>query len=105
MHSTHKFTTNDTSPSISTNRTNDTILWVLEKDTSFTKHGPTMLQTYDAMNLTNQFYTNSDTNTHDQIQITHEFQIPVVTNRKIYITTQSSLSVFKTFTSIQPHLS
>jgi hypothetical protein len=105
MRSTHKFTANGASPGISANGTNDAILWVLEKDASFTGRGPAVLRAYDAMNLTNQFYSSSDAGTRDQIQIAREFQVPVVANGKVYVATQSGLSVFGTFASVQPRLS
>ena len=102
--STHKFSATGASPSISANETNGAIVWVIEKDASFAGRGPAVLRAYDAMNLTNQFYSSNDAGTRDQLQIAKEFQVPVIANGKVYVATQSGLSVFGTFASVQPRL-
>lgn len=104
MRSSYRFAANGASPSISANGTNNAIVWVVEKDASFSGRGPAVLRAYDAMNLTNQLYSSNDAGTRDQIQIAREFQVPVVANGKVYVATQTGLSVFGTFASVQPRL-
>jgi len=105
MRSSYKFLANGASPSISANGTNDAIVWVLEKDASFAGRGPAALRAFDAGNLTNQLYSSNDAGTRDQLQIAREFQVPVIANGKVYVATQSGISVFGTFASLQPRLS
>lgn len=104
MRSTYKFSANGASPSVSANGTDNAIVWVLEKDSSFVGRGPAVLRAFDAMNLTNQLYGSNDAGSRDQLQIAREFQVPVIANGKVYVATQSGLSVFGTFASIQPRL-
>jgi hypothetical protein len=105
MRSSYRFAANGASPSISANGTNGAIVWVVEKDASFTGRGPAVLRAFDAMNLTNQLYSSNDAGARDQLQIAREFQVPVVANGKVYVATQTGLSVFGTFASVQPRVS
>ena len=81
--------TRGTTPFISSNGTNDGILWTIDQGQPLQSPQATTTATlyaYDATNLSNELYS-SDTNSGDQAGIGIKFTSPIVANGKVYIST------------------
>jgi hypothetical protein len=83
-----------TTVSISANQTSNGILWALNNANWGTASGPARLDAYDAANLATQLYSSSDHATRDNPGTPIKFTVPTVANGKVYVTTQSGLSVY-----------
>jgi uncharacterized protein YjdB len=88
--------TRGTTPFISSNGTNDGILWTIDQGQPLQTPdpgGPThaVLYAYDATNLSSELYS-SDTVKADQAGVGIKFSSPIVANGKVYISTGSAAS-------------
>jgi hypothetical protein len=81
--------TRGTTPFISSNGTNDGILWTIDQGQPLQSPQAitnATLYAYDATNLSNELY-GSDVNSGDQPGIGIKFTSPIVANGKVYIST------------------
>ena len=92
-------------PSVSSNGTANAILWALDGsgDDSTCDGGASNclgLFAYDATNLGNLLYTSAQAaNNRDSPGAAVKFEVPIVANGKVYVATQSSVSVFGLLTA------
>ena len=84
-------------PSFHRTGTANAIVWALQNEQFGDQgqpNGPTILHAYDATNLANELYNSSQNLSRDNPGPAVEFTVPVVINGKVYVGTQSQLSVF-----------
>jgi hypothetical protein len=79
-------------PSISANGTSNGIVWTIQVD-GYADGTPAVLHAYDALNLSSELY-NSNTIAADQLASGVKFNPPTIANGKVYVGTQTQLSVF-----------
>jgi hypothetical protein len=78
-----------TSPVVSANGTSNAIVWAHETAT------PAVLHAYGAANLANELYnSNQATGSRDHFGVANTFIVPVVTNGKVFVGTQSAVAEF-----------
>lgn len=78
-----------TSPVVSANGTSNAIVWAHETATVAVLHA------YDPANLANELYnSNQATGGRDQFGVANTFIVPVVTNGKVFVGTQSAVAEF-----------
>ncbi len=78
-------------PSISSNGTQDGIVWALESGLS----NPGVLHAYDPSNLAHEFYNSTQAaNGRDSFGNGNKFITPVIVNGKVYVGTQNGVAVF-----------
>jgi hypothetical protein len=78
-----------TSPVISANVASNAIVWAHETATAAVLHA------YDPANLANELYnSNQATGGRDQFGVANTFIVPVVTNGKVFVGTQSAVAEF-----------
>lgn len=82
-----------TTTSISANQDSNAILWALDNSTYKTTSGAA-LYAYDATNLATELYTSSQRFARDNPGAAVKFAVPTVANGKVYVGTQTKLSVF-----------
>ena len=82
-----------TTASVSANQTSNAILWTLNNSTYKTTSGA-VLYAYDATNLATQLYKSSENSSRDNPGPAVKFQVPTVANGKVYVATQTKLSMF-----------
>jgi hypothetical protein len=91
-------------PSITSNGTQDGIVWEIETD-SYSNGGPTILHAYDALNLSDELYR-SDLEVasnaksawlRDRLGPATKFTVPTITDGHVYVGTGNSISVFGLF--------
>jgi Abnormal spindle-like microcephaly-assoc'd, ASPM-SPD-2-Hydin len=75
--------------SISSNGTQNGILWMLTTATS----NPT-LRAYDATNLATEFYDSDQAGTRDTLSAVPHFALPTIASGKVYLGTQTQLAVY-----------
>ncbi len=85
-----------TTPSISANGTSNAILWALN-NTTYASAGPAALFAYNANNLASRLYSTGQNVTRDNPGPAVKFAVPTVANSKVYVGTQTLLSVFGLF--------
>ena len=85
-----------TTPSLSANGTGGAILWALN-NTTYASSAPAALFAYDATNLTKQLYSTGQNGARDNPGPAVKFTVPTVANGKVYVGTQTLLSVFGLF--------
>ena len=90
---THKFAYPGTTPSISANETKDGVLWALD-NSSYKNATGAVLYAYDATNLATELYNSNQDASRDDPGGAVKFQVPTVANGKVYVGTQTQLSVF-----------
>ena len=82
-----------TTTSVSANQDINAIVWALDNSTYKTTSGA-VLYAYDATNLATELYTSSQRSTRDNPGAAIKFAVPTVANGKVYVGTQTRLSVF-----------
>jgi hypothetical protein len=75
-------------PSVSANGVSDAIVWALE-----VARFHAILHAYDALDLSRELYASSQTPA-DQLGVGVKFAVPTVANGKVYVGTESDLTVF-----------
>ncbi|MBZ5642597.1 MAG: choice-of-anchor D domain-containing protein [Acidobacteriia bacterium] len=80
-------------PTVSSNGTNDGIVWALE-NAQFGNPGPAVLHAYDATNLATELYSSSQNLARDNPGLAVKFTVPTVANGKVFVGTQNQLSAF-----------
>ena len=83
-----------TTVSISSNQTSNGIVWALNNANWGTASGPARLDAYDATNLATHLYSSADHQVRDNPGSPIKFTVPTIANGKVYVTTQSGLSVY-----------
>ena len=83
-------------PVISSNGTNDAILWLIDTSGAFTTpNSPAILRAYDPNNLSTEIYSSpADATSPNAAGPAVKFTVPTVANGKVYVGTQTSLDVF-----------
>jgi hypothetical protein len=84
-------------PVVSSNGTNNGIVWTVETDTFTT--GPAILRAYNALNVSQLLYGSNLTSGRDSLGEAVKFAVPVVTNGKVYVGTRTELDAFGLFGS------
>jgi hypothetical protein len=82
-----------TTTSVSANQDSNAIVWALDNSTYKTTSGAA-LYAYEATNLATELYTSSQKFTRDNPGAAVKFAVPTVANGKVYVGTQTKLSVF-----------
>ena len=82
-----------TTPSISANQTTNAILWAINNATYKNNKGA-VLYAYDATNLATEFYNSNQNASRDDPGPAVKFTVPTIANGKVYVGTQTQLSVF-----------
>jgi hypothetical protein len=90
-HSSGVYNKRGAAPIVSANDTSDGVVWVL--DISGYPSGPSILNAYDATDLTHQLYS-SPTSGDGAAGNAVKFTSPTVANGKVYVGTQGQLDVF-----------
>ncbi len=81
------------SPSISANGTTNGIVWSLKTD-NFGSGGQATLYAHDATNVATLLYSSTQNATRDNPGASVKFAVPTITNGKVYVGTETQLSVF-----------
>jgi hypothetical protein len=82
-----------TTTSVSSNQNSNAIVWALDNSSFKTADGA-VLYAYDARNLATELYTSLHRPTRDNPGGAVKFAVPTVANGKVYVGTQTRLSVF-----------
>ena len=82
-----------TTPSISANQTTNAILWAINNATYKNSKGA-VLYAYDATNLATELYNSNQNASRDDPGPAVKFTVPTIANGKVYVGTQTQLSVF-----------
>ncbi len=92
-------------PSISANGTTDGIVWAIQSD-AFDTGGPSILHAFNAADVSQELYNSTQAGSRDVLGAAVKFSVPTVANGKVYVGTQTGLSVFGNFVtapSISPN--
>src|ERR1700691_1025105 len=80
-------------PSVSANGNSNAIVWALQNQ-AWSTNGETILHAYDATNLATEFYNTTQNAAQDAPGVAVKFTVPTVTDGRVYVGTQSQLSVY-----------
>ena len=75
-------------PSISSNNTEDGIVWAAENT------DPAVLHAYNALTLQELYNTNQATNGRDHFGVGNKFITPLIANGKVYVGTTNGVGIF-----------
>ena len=100
----NKFNFPGAQPSISSNGTQDGIVWEIQTD-AYSSGGPAILHAYDALNLADELYRSDEEAPgtvqsaweRDQLGPATKFTVPTITNGHVFVGTGNSISVFGLF--------
>ncbi len=84
-------------PVISSNGTNNAILWLIDSSGALAtpKNTPAILRAFDPNNLSNEIYNSATAAaSRDQAGLAVKFTVPTVANGKVYVGTQTELDVY-----------
>src|SRR6185295_7518279 len=76
--------------SISANGTSNGILWAVQKNGAASG----ALRAYDASNLATELYNSTQAGARDTLDVAAKFAIPLVVNGKVYVATESKLTIY-----------
>ena len=80
--------------SISADGSSDGIVWSLENTGSRTMPGVAVLPAYNAANVGQELYNSNQAGTRDQPGNAVKFAVPTIANGKVYVGTQTGLTVY-----------
>ena len=75
---------------ISANGNSNGILWTIQKN----GEAPGALRAYDASNLAVELYDSDQAGTRDTLDVAAKFSIPLVMNGKVFVATESTLTIY-----------
>jgi hypothetical protein len=81
------------SPSVSANGTTNGIVWSMKTD-NYASQGRAVLYAHDATNVANLLYSSESNVSRDNPGNSVKFVVPTVVNGKVYVGTESQLSVY-----------
>ena len=81
------------SPAVSANGTTNGIVWSMLTD-NYGSNGTAILYAHDASNVANLLYSSATNATRDNPGNSVKFTVPTVVNGKVYVGSESQLSVF-----------
>ncbi|MGA7870708.1 MAG: hypothetical protein WCA22_07395, partial [Candidatus Binatus sp.] len=93
MSTSHSFAWPGTTPSISANGSQNGILWTIDTS-AYASTNPGTLYAYDATNLSNELYDTGQNFVRDSLGPPVKFTVPTIANGKVYVGTQTQLSVY-----------
>ncbi len=91
--SSHKFALRGAVPSVSSNGSNNGVVWAIDVSANQTA-GPAILYAYDAANVATELYNSSLMGSRDQAAAPVKYATPTVANAKVYVATRSELDVY-----------
>ncbi len=80
-------------PSISANGNTNGIVWGLQNE-AYSTSGPAVLFAWDATNVGNQLYASNQVPARDTAGTAIKFDVPTVTNGKVYVPTGTELDIY-----------
>jgi hypothetical protein len=82
-------------PSISSNGTNNGIVWIIENDTY--GGGNAVLRAYDATNLGNELYNSEQNPARDRVGLAVKFTVPTVADGHVFVAAENQVVMYGLF--------